>query len=189
MVKKYPDGRASGYMHSLEPGENLTVRGPIPGYTYTPSTQQERNIVLVAGGAGITPIYSLARAILEQYPKDKTKVQLLWGVNGTRDIVLHSELQELERRFPERLSVTYAVSGPEAAPDAPQPLGDEQTYRKGYVSKALLQETAQRAGGAWGDAKGTKVFLCGPPKMEDALAGKQGVFSELGLGKKEIHRF
>lgn len=189
LVKKYPSGRASGYMHSLNPGDSLTVRGPIPGYAYQPSTSQERNIVLIAGGAGITPIYSLARSVLEEHPEDKTKVQLLWGVNGTRDIVLHSELQELERRFPERLSVTYAVSGPEAAPDAPQPLGDESKYKKGYVNKELMQQAVARAGGAWGDEKGTKVFLCGPPKMEEALAGETGVLTELGLAKKEIHRF
>jgi cytochrome-b5 reductase len=33
------------------------------------------------------------------------------------------------------------------------------------------------------------VFMCGPPKMEEAVAGKTGVLAELGLNKKEIHRF
>lgn len=188
VVKKYPNGRASGYMHSLEPGQYLRVRGPLPGYAYKPSNQQERDVILVAGGAGITPIYSLARGILSN-PTDKTRIQLLWGVNGTRDIVLKSEMEELESAHPDRFRVTYAVSGPEAAPDAPS-LGDEDKYRKGYVNKTMLQEAVARCQkGNWGDEKGTKVFICGPPKMEDALAGRQGVFGELGIAKKEIHRF
>ena len=188
LVKKYPNGRASGYMHSLEPGASLTVRGPLPPYNYTPSTQKERNVVLVAGGAGITPIYSLAKGILSN-PADKTRIQLLWGVNGTRDIVLKDELEALQQRYPDRLRVTYAVSGPEAAPEAPS-MGPEEKYRKGYVNKSLLEDAISMVDrSAWGDEKGTKVFLCGPPKMEDAVAGKKGVLGELGLGKKEIHRF
>ena len=116
-------------------------------------------------------------------------MQLLWGVNGTRDIVLKEELESLERQHPDRLKVTYAVSGPEAAPDAPS-LGGQSKWRKGYIDKFLLQEAiASCEKGKFGDEKGQKVFLCGPPKMEDALAGKQGVLGELGVTKKEIHRF
>ncbi|KAF2766307.1 cytochrome-b5 reductase [Teratosphaeria nubilosa] len=188
LVKKYPNGRSSGHMHSLAPGETLTVRGPLPGYTSTPSYDKDRAVILVAGGAGITPIYSLAKGILHD-SADRTKVQLLWGVNGTRDIVLKSELEELEQRYPGRLSVTYVVSGPEAALDATS-LRDGRKWRTGYVNKALIEEAMRKAKqSSWGDEKGTKVFLCGPPRMEDALAGRGGVLGELGLGKKEIHRF
>nr|POE75566.1 nadh-cytochrome b5 reductase 2 [Quercus suber] len=188
LVKKYPNGRASTHMHGLAPGSTLTVRGPLPGYTYTPSTTP-RQILLVAGGAGITPIYSLAKGILAN-AEDKTSIQLLWGVNGTRDIILRSELEALEQRFPGRLQVTYAVSGAEGKAEAPR-LGDAAKWKKGYVDKVLLSEAIERCRtqGAWGDAKGTKVFLCGPPAMEDAVAGKKGALLELGVVKKEIHRF
>lgn len=176
-------------MHSLQPGDSLTIRGPLPGgYTYTPSPSQARSVLLVAGGAGITPIYSLAREILTRDPADQTAVRLLWGVNGSRDIVLRRELEELEARFPRRLSVTYAVSGPEAEVDAAA-LGDAGRYRKGYVDRGLMEEAIKGCGEGFGDEKGTKVFLCGPPKMEEAVAGKKGVLAELGVGKKEIHRF
>lgn len=186
LVKKYPNGKASSHLHSLEPGQELTVRGPLPGHWTVPKDQ--RDILLVAGGAGITPIYSLTKGILSN-PADKTRIQLLWGVNGTRDIVLKKELEELEEQYPDRLHVTYAVSGPEAKEDAPS-LGEECKWRKGYVDKTLLQEAIEKCQkGNWGDEKGQKVFLCGPPKMEDALVGKQGVLAELGVQKKEVHRF
>lgn len=186
LVKKYPNGRASTHLHSLAPGDELTVRGPMPGHWKTPT--EPRDILAIAGGAGITPIYSLTKGILSN-PDDKTRIRLLWGVNGTRDIVLKEELETLEKKYPDRLKVTYAVSGPEAQPDAPS-FGDEQKYRKGYVDKTLLQEAMEECQkGTWGNEKGEKVFLCGPPKMEDALAGKTGILGELGVTKKEIHRF
>jgi cytochrome-b5 reductase len=170
-------------MHSLQPGDSLTVRGPIPGYGYKPSPEQPRSVILVAGGAGITPIYSLAREILTNEATDQTSVQLFWGVNGPRDLVLRRELEELEAQFPQRLRVTYAVSGSGPAES------DGAKYKKGYVDFALLQDAIAKCGPNLGDEKGTKVFLCGPPKMEDAVAGKTGILAELGLNKKEIHRF
>ncbi|KAF2722583.1 cytochrome-b5 reductase [Polychaeton citri CBS 116435] len=193
LVKKYPNGKASSYIHSLQPGESLKVRGPLPGAGYKASPDKSHSILLVAGGAGITPIYSLTKGILAD-EEDNTRIQLVWGVNGTRDIILKEQLEELKRKFPDRLDVTYCVSGPEGKADAPSlaagASGEE--YRKGYVNESVIKEVVskiQGAGKTWGDAKGTKVFLCGPPTMEDAVAGKQGVLAALGVTKKEVYKF
>lgn len=186
-MKQYPQGRASTHLHSLQPGDKLTVRGPLPGYAYAPS-ETPRDLLFVAGGAGITPLYSLARSILTD-SNDKTRVQLLWGVNGTRDIVLRKELDELEAKFPERLQVTYTVSGAEGKSDTPS-LGDEKKFKKGYINKSVLQDAIDRCeDGSWGDSNGTKVWICGPPAMENAVVGKTGILSELGVSGKEIHKF
>ncbi|KAK4495511.1 hypothetical protein PRZ48_013843 [Zasmidium cellare] len=187
LVKQYPNGRASTHMHSLLPGDTLSIRGPIPGYTWT-TPKEPRSVLLVAGGAGITPIYSLAKGILST-STDETRIQLLWGVNGTRDIVLRKELEELEQRYPGRLQVTYCVSGPEAKPEAPS-LGDERKWRKGYIDAGVLKEAIARCEARqWGDEKGTKVFLCGPPAMEKAIGGRGGVLAELGVTGKQVHKF
>jgi cytochrome-b5 reductase len=97
--------------------------------------------------------------------------------------VLRRELEELEAQYPQRLRVTYTVSG-----SGPAEV-DGEKFRKGYVDRALVQEAIAKCGSNFGDERGTKVFLCGPPKMEEVVAGKGGVLADLGLGKKEIHRF
>ncbi|KAK3074501.1 hypothetical protein LTR53_002983 [Teratosphaeriaceae sp. CCFEE 6253] len=188
LVKQYPNGRASSHLHSLTPGSTLTVRGPIPAYTWQRSPTP-RELVLIAGGAGITPIYSMARGILSD-PEDQTKIQMFWGVNGAKDIVLKNELEELERQYPGRLQVTYCVSGPEGKTGAAD-LGAPGKYKQGYITSEVLREAITRAKlGSFGDAKGTKVFICGPPTMQEAIAGKTGwLGGEYGLVKKEIHAF
>lgn len=190
-MKQYPKGKASSHMHSLTPGQTLNVRGPIPGYNWvTPNEppKEPRHILLIAGGAGITPIYSLTKGILSN-ANDQTRLELLWGVNGTRDIILKEELEQLEQKYPGRLQVTYCVSGEEGKSDAPS-LGDEKKYKKGYVNQEVLKEAIARCeAGSWGDEKGTKVFICGPPAMEDAVAGKKGILAELGVEPKKIHKF
>lgn len=83
----------------------------------------------------------------------------------------------------------YTVSGAEGKAEAPS-LGDESKFKKGYINKSILQEAIARCeSGSWGDAKGTKVWLCGPPALESAVAGKEGVLAELGVSGKDVHKF
>lgn len=72
VVKKYEGGVASTHLHSLDVGETLDFRGPLPGYEWKSSSNSNsevegevkaREVVLIAGGAGITPLYSLVRGV------------------------------------------------------------------------------------------------------------------------------
>jgi len=174
MVKQYPNGKASTYLHSLKPGDSLYFLTPVSlGYRWTPN--QHPSITLIAGGAGITPIYQLAQGILDN-PADKTKITLVFGVNSDADVLMRKEFQDFEGRFPRRFKAVYTVSNPtEGSP-----------FRKGYVTKELLEEIGV------GAEKDTKVFVCGPPAMEKALVGARkqgGVLEQLGFTKDQIHTF
>lgn len=183
-VKHYPGGKQSTHLHSLKPDDSLImIRGVPPGYKWT--RNQHAHVALVAGGAGITPMYQLTRGILAD-PEDRTRITLVWGVNTDADLFLREEFSALEKQFPGRFRAIYAVSRPE--PGSP--------YPRGYVTAPLLDEAGLKAGEA--DNKDTKVFVCGPPTMEKALVdtkgfGKSatngGVLAELGYTPAQIHRF
>ena len=180
MIKRYPNGKASGRMHEFQPGQQMTFAGPIKGYDWSPN--KHSHIGLIAGGAGITPIYQLARGILEN-PEDKTKISLVFGVNSEQDVLLKHEFEEYERRFPDRFKAHYTVSNAPA----------DSTYTKGYVDKDLLEKTLPRPG----TGENIKLFLCGPPKMEEAFLGKngwfssgsKGILSDLGYDKGQVFQF
>ncbi|KAJ8128551.1 hypothetical protein O1611_g5083 [Lasiodiplodia mahajangana] len=175
MVKKYPNGKQSTHLHSLQPGDYLRFVTPIPGYKWIPNKHPD--ITLIAGGAGITPIYQLIQGVLHN-PEDKTRITLVFGVNTDADVLLKSEFEDFERRFPNRFKAVYTVSNP--VPGSP--------YSKGYVTKELLSKVIT----ATPEAKNTKVFVCGPPAMENALVGSRkqpGILGELGYTKDQIHRF
>ncbi|KAF4450926.1 hypothetical protein F53441_5987 [Fusarium austroafricanum] len=169
MVKKYPNGRGSGYLHSLKPGDSLYILTTLAGYKWKPNTFS--HITLIAGGCGITPIYQLAQGILRN-PEDKTRMTLVFGANSDEDVLLKKELDAFAKEFPDRFSVKYTVSKPV----------EGSGVRRGRVDREILEDVV----------KGTdKVFVCGPPGMEEALVGKRGggVLGELGIGKGQIHRF
>ncbi|KAJ5727933.1 oxidoreductase NAD-binding domain-containing protein [Penicillium malachiteum] len=178
LVKKYPDGRASSHLHSLKPGDTLTVR-PMTSFKWKPNEFESIN--LIAGGAGITPIFQLIQGILNN-PADRTKIKLIFGVNTDKDLVLKDELDAFERAFPDHFKVVYAISNP----------ADGSPFYKGKVTKELLQKELV----GLKDGKAIKIFICGPPPMEAFILGNKGWFSgqkgaleELGYSSGQVFKF
>ncbi|KAI1173493.1 hypothetical protein F4777DRAFT_557519 [Nemania sp. FL0916] len=175
LVKKYPGGKQSTHLHSLKPGDSLRFVTPIPGYKWIPNQYTE--IILIAGGAGITPMYQLIQGILHN-PKDKTRITLVFGVNTIADVLLKSEFEDFERRFPNRFKAIYTVS--QLPPGSP--------HNEGHVTKELLSKVMTTTP----EAAKVKVFVCGPPGLETALLGnrkKSGILKELGYTKEQIYTF
>ncbi|KAK0621689.1 hypothetical protein B0T17DRAFT_494607 [Bombardia bombarda] len=177
MVKHYPGGAQSTHIHSLKPGDKLSFMR-IPGYNWTPN--KHSHVALIAGGAGITPMYQLTRGILKN-PDDKTRITLVWGVNTDDDIFLRDQFAAMERQFPGRFKAVYVVATPDAASSHP----------KGFVTKELLEKAGLSAKA--GKDSDIKVLICGPEPMEKALKGawrgKPGILSELGYTRDQIHNF
>jgi cytochrome-b5 reductase len=173
LVKKYPDGKQSTHLHSLQPGDKLLFAAALRGHQWQPNSSP--HVTLIAGGAGITPIYQLAQGILRN-PEDKTAVTLIYGANTDQDILLMKEFKELKAEFGERLRVEYTVSRADKG----------SPWREGRVTKDLLEKIqgSRKAEGP--------VFVCGPPPMEASLVGskkEKGILEDLGYLKSQIHTF
>jgi cytochrome-b5 reductase len=94
----------------------------------------------------------LIRAICED-PTDNTHVSLLYGNRSEADILLRSELEEFQRRYPQNFEVKHVLSDPE----------DTWKGAKGFVSKDMLKSHFPKPG------KETKALLCGPPGLVNAM--------------------
>jgi cytochrome-b5 reductase len=184
MVKKYPNGKGSGKMHSLQPGDTMKFK-PLHEFDYKPN--QYSAITCIAGGSGITPIYQLTRAILNN-PEDKTKIALVYANNTEEDILLKTEFDDFAQKYPGRFTRSYVVSM-----TTPQ---NEGIYQKGYVNKELLSKAMPHKM----NERNVKVLVSGPPPMVESVAGAKGGFgwtqgslggilSELGYTKEDVHKF
>lgn len=110
LIKSYEFGKMSTYLHSLEVGKSLLVRGPVGRFKYI--INQYNTIGLVSGGSGITPSLQVMRTILEgsEYKEDKTNFVLLFQNRTLEDILLKDELNSLEKKYKNRLSIHYYLS-------------------------------------------------------------------------------
>ncbi|OXV09611.1 hypothetical protein Egran_02618 [Elaphomyces granulatus] len=181
VVKRYPNGPMSEHLHSMNVGQRLDFKGPLPKYPWEPN--KHKHITLIAGGTGITPMYQLLRSIFKN-PEDKTKVTLVFGNVTENDILLKKELQELENTYPQRFKAFYVLDKPPK----------EWTGGSGYITKELLKIVLPEP-----KEDNIKIFVCGPPGMYKAISGTKvspkdqgelnGILKELGYDKDQVYKF
>jgi cytochrome-b5 reductase len=181
-VRRYPNGKMSSHIHSLVPGDTLMFPAVIPAYSWVPNKHEE--ITLIAGGAGITPMFQLAQGILND-PSDKTKINLVYGVRNDSEILFKDTFATWQQQFPDRFQATFVVREPEAG----------SSYQRADIDAALLTKVAPRSSSP--DPQASKVFVCGPPGMETALMGASGfgsgsgggILAQLGYTKGQVFKF
>eukprot|EP00252_Welwitschia_mirabilis_P015972 TRINITY_DN3540_c0_g1_i1.p1 TRINITY_DN3540_c0_g1~~TRINITY_DN3540_c0_g1_i1.p1 ORF type:complete len:283 (+),score=57.13 TRINITY_DN3540_c0_g1_i1:95-943(+) len=167
VIKMYPQGRMSHHFRNLKEGEYLAVKGPKGRFKYKPG--EVRAFGMLAGGSGITPMYQVARAILEN-PNDKTNVLLIYGNVTVEDILLKEELDSLVKNNPGRFKVYHVLNEP--------PEG--WTGGSGFITKEMVQTHCPSP------ADDIKVLRCGPPPMNKAMAAH---LDELGYSKDMQFQF
>lgn len=150
VIKIYPLGRMSHHFSKLQVGDSLSVRGPKGRFRYTPNSVKAFG--MLAGGTGITPMFQVARAVLEN-PKDTTKIYLIYANVAYEDILLKEELDRFQQQYPDRFSVHYVLEKP------PQ----DWNGSVGYVSKDLIKSFCPPP------SSDVQMLRCGPPMMNKAM--------------------
>ncbi|XP_010943692.1 NADH--cytochrome b5 reductase 1 [Elaeis guineensis] len=167
VIKMYPQGRMSHHFREMRVGEYLSVKGPKGRFKYRPG--QVRAFGMIAGGSGITPMFQVTRAILEN-PKDETKVYLIYANVTYEDILLKEELDGLASNYPTRFKVYYVLNQPP----------DQWNGGVGFVSKEMIQAHCPAP------APDIQVLRCGPPPMNKAMAAH---LDDLGYTKEMQFQF
>ena len=164
LIKKYPKGYFSTYVHTMKVGDTLEFKGPIVTLTYEPN--QVRMICMIAGGTGVTPMYQLLRTILHN-PADNTKVKLLYANKSLQDILLFHELNRLADDFPEKFEVQYIVESGVSDAKSNETSGRMmKNFKVGLVDKDMVEEFFPG-----GNEVGVVVLVSGPDGMLRYLCG------------------
>ncbi|KAI8062258.1 hypothetical protein BC940DRAFT_309182 [Gongronella butleri] len=172
-----PANSASHALHNLKPGDTVRFFGKmisakLPEY----KANEMKQVGMVAGGSGITPMLQILRKALSD-PDDATQFHLLYCNRTEDDIILKESLDKLASAHPERFKVTYSLS--RAAPEAWQ--GETGRVNAEMLKKVLPQGNEQQV----------RLYVCGPPGMVTALLGNkttQGLLEPL-YEKKQIVEF
>lgn len=137
-VKRVVGGRASNWLcDSLSDGDLLQVLPPAG--TFCPESLDE-DLVLVAGGSGITPVMSIAKSVLFA---GVGNVVLIYANRDEDSVIFAAELRTLQHHFPSRLVVIHVLESVQGLLSAP-------------VLETLLKPMLDRS-----------VFICGPTPLMD----------------------
>ena len=162
-VRKVPSGLVSNWVfENLKAGDHITISEATGDCFYVPGNP-EQNILLIATGSGLAPLYGIIRdAVLNGH---QGKLSLYHGSYNPEGFYLVEELRKLAQIHP-NFSYVPCVS------EGEMPAG----YAPGMVLDVALADIP--------DLSGWRVFLCGNPNMVNA-AKKQTFFA--GASMSEIH--
>ena len=141
-------GVVSGMLHAtLRPGLTLLTKPPAGRFAYPAG--DDRPIVLIAGGIGITPLVSMLRHGVVAEPG--RPITLIYSARGRRELVFWDELSALARRHPHVRLVGTVTERDEGWQD-----------RVGRIDAALVANDVPNAAHS--------VFLmCGPLEMIESV--------------------
>ncbi|PWA96841.1 NADH-cytochrome b5 reductase 1 [Artemisia annua] len=169
VIKMYPQGRMSHHFREMKEGDYLSVKGPKGRFKYR--FGDVRAYGMLAGGSGITPMFQVARYVLEgESDESQTTIDLIYANVTYDDILLKEELEELASKYPHRLRIHYVLNQP--------PEG--WTGGVGFVTKEMIKEHLPEP------AFDIKILRCGPPPMNKAMAGH---LEALGYDPETLFQF
>jgi len=155
-------GLVSNALHAMaRPGSLLTVRAPAGSFVYPGG--DDRPLVLLAGGIGITPLISMLRHALMTEPT--RPVTLLYSARELSGFAFRDELLSLARRH-EDLRLVFAATRGEAPPDV----------HRGRLDATLLAATVP-------DLQHAISMICGPQAMIDDLTA---TLHQLGVPADQV---
>lgn len=112
LVKRYEGGPASTYIHNMQVGEELAMRGFFGLFTYDDAFRKRYSRVgMICCGTGIAPmIQILKHALLGGSRGDSTQFHLLFANRTEKDILLKGELDAMYQMHSDRFQVHYLLS-------------------------------------------------------------------------------
>lgn len=173
-VKRLKDGLVSEYIFSnADKVKKWDIEGPHGLFYVSNDVLLADHVVLIAGGSGISPIYSMLRYLLRYMAG---RLTLIYSTKVWKETIFLRKLMELENRFQARLKIVYTVTEPHPSDDY-----EGCQVGKGRLSQLQLKKLVKQS---TSPTAITHYFICGPDglitKTEQALA-------DLKVHQKFIH--
>jgi predicted ferric reductase len=148
-------GDHSHDLSHVRPGTRVVAEGPYGALTQSRRTRHQ--VLLLAGGIGVTPL----RALFESLPARPGDLTLVYRAGNEVDIVFRRELDAVAEARGAR--VVYLVGPP----------GGETDPFTGRRLATIVPGIAEH-----------DVYLCGPPRMMDAA---RSALRRVGVTRRHIH--
>ncbi|KAI9715824.1 MAG: hypothetical protein M1828_000565 [Chrysothrix sp. TS-e1954] len=157
--KQRKGGKMSQALEGLPIGHFVDFKGPIGKFEYhghgicsvNGIKRKVDSLIFISGGTGITPIYQVMRAVMED-KKDPTKCVALNGNRLMEDILCKDQLNKFSLENANRCRIIHTLT---QAPDGWSGL-------KGRIAAPVLKQHCARS-------EQSMALICGPEAMEKAV--------------------
>jgi predicted ferric reductase len=147
-------GKFTSFARKMNKGDSIKIEGPYGTFKPEPN----KDLILIAGGVGITPFISIIKDMTRK--QSKQKIILLYTSKTKKDIIFEKQLQELQQKN-KNLKIIYYLS---------------RENKKGYETRMNEQNIKKH------------IKIKNPEKTILMMCGPEGLKKEIKkiLTKKEI---
>jgi nitric oxide dioxygenase len=164
-----PDGLISSYLHDVvQQGSTLEIGPPCGEFTLDPTTVSDQPIVFLAGGIGITPLLSMAKALA--HAKASRPIYFVQAARNSYSHAFGAELRALSKQAPNMKSfVLY---------DEPLDCDHEAKHcdAAGRLNTEFIAE--------WTPYSTAEFYMCGPKTFMQCVYAS---LKQLGVDDARIH--
>lgn len=170
-VKKIPNGVASGYIHDVLKAGDVVEIAPPTGDFVLAAPETTKNIVFLAGGIGITPIMSISKQVVKEYPNVKST--LAYSVHTPEVLPFSAEVEQLKAQSKGNYK-TINYFSKLSSTEAPNKTGH---IKLEDVKQLLPEDAAER--------QNTHVYYLGPLSFMSDISK---YLTDLGFPQENTHR-
>ncbi|KQQ68607.1 1,2-phenylacetyl-CoA epoxidase subunit PaaE [Microbacterium sp. Leaf320] len=168
-VKRDEGGLFSTWAQTgLHPGFEIDVMSPQGTFTSGLDDLDQRHVVGIAAGSGITPLMALAHTVLTR--SETSRFTLLYTNRSTLDVMFLEDLADLKDRYPTRLTLHHVLSREQRTAPVLSGRIDEEKLRT--ILRMLIDPTHV-----------DEWFLCGPLSLVDLC---REVLADVGVPREHI---
>jgi predicted ferric reductase len=146
---------------NIQPGEHTWVDGPYG--VLSSDREQGMGYVLIAGGVGITPLYSMCQTMADR--EDVRPVLLFYGARDFDSLTFREELEALKDKM--NMQVIYVLNNPEKGWQG----------ETGYINADILRRYLPK------QYKRFAYFICGPDPLMNAM---EAALPDLGIPREKV---
>lgn len=159
-----PAGKVSTYLHKeIKEGDTLLLSAPAGQFQLAPT--DDRPLVLIGGGIGVTPLMSMVNTAVQEQPN--RKITFIHAAHNGKVHAMGAEVKKLEESS-EEVSVHFCYSNP---------LPEDNGYSKtGRIDLAWLQEIIPTT-----DAH---FYFCGPLAFMKDI---RDMLTRWGVKEEDMH--
>lgn len=181
-VKKVSNGSASRYLvDKIQAGAVLEALLPAGQFVLPPYSGKPRDIFLIGGGSGITPLFAILKYVLH-FEKD-SRVIMLNANSNENSVIFRKQLLHLAKHFPTRFRCVYFLSNTISPVAELQQMEAPLIIRQARISNALIQQLV--FANLTFCAEDAVFFLCGPKNL---MLKVSQTLPFLGFDKKQIRQ-
>ena len=154
-IKRIPGGKVTPFLAQwLSPGDFIEASAPSGNFFHQPQAESPKSYTMVAGGSGITPLFSMIGSILRSEPQ--AQVMLLYANRTRPDILFQDDLESMAESYQGRFRLVHFLS-------------EDQSAGVNEISGQLQAQHLKEAMKFQGNSSPPAWYICGPASMADAV--------------------